>query len=53
MPIKTGKDEKGHFIRYGHLKKYYYDPLKPNSFQHAKNRAHQQMMAVIISKNQR
>ncbi len=46
MPINTGRDEKGSFIRWGEQAKYYYDPNDMRSYVRAKERAIRQMKAI-------
>jgi hypothetical protein len=48
MPIHTGSDERGHFVRYGHTgKKYYFSPNSTKSFNRAHNLALKQMAAIM------
>ena len=47
MPLTTGYDEKGKFIRWGHQKKYYY--TNPHSFKLARLKTIQQMKAIYSS----
>jgi len=47
MPINTGYDERGNFIRWGNQKKYYY--TNPHSLKLAKLKAIKQMKAIYSS----
>ena len=49
MPIRHGEDTKGHFIRWGNQKKYYYNPNNQNSYKDALNRVKQQIRAIYYN----
>ena len=46
MPINTGVDDKGHYIRWGTQHKYYYQPTSNRSYILAYNKALKQEKAV-------
>lgn len=49
MPINLGVDKKGYFIRWGHQKKYYYNPNSRKSFIIAKSKCEKQMRAIFAN----
>jgi len=46
MPINTGNDRYGAYIRWGNRKKYYFTPGNPKSFNKAYDLALRQMRAI-------
>lgn len=54
MPLQTGKDEKGHYARWGDSgKKYYFNPDNKTSRSTAKKKAMEQGSAIHASKTRR
>lgn len=52
MPVRSGKDSKGSFFRYGDSgKKYYYTPGDKSSRERAKKKAGKQGQAIKISQS--
>jgi len=47
MPVHQGQDKKGSFFQYGSQKKYYFQT--PIGAERAKNKAHQQAIAIKVS----
>lgn len=46
MPVRRGKDTRGHYFQWGEGKKYYFDPDNLRSAARARNRASKQGQAV-------
>ncbi len=49
MPIHLGTDKDGHFVQWGHQKKYYYIVGNNSSLKRAKKLAQKQASAIFAS----